>query len=66
MTLVARVLAPQPIDGAVPRRGDDPAAGARRHTIGGPPLERDGERVLDTVRRTGLTPFKEAVYADVH
>ena len=26
---------------------------------------RDGERFLDTVRRTGLAPFKEAVYADV-
>jgi sulfite reductase (NADPH) hemoprotein beta-component len=27
---------------------------------------REGERFLDTVRRTGLAPFKEAVYADVH
>jgi sulfite reductase (NADPH) hemoprotein beta-component len=27
---------------------------------------RDGERFLDTFRRTGLTPFKEAVYADAH
>jgi sulfite reductase (NADPH) hemoprotein beta-component len=26
----------------------------------------DGERFLDTVRRTGVAPFKEAVYADVH
>jgi sulfite reductase (NADPH) hemoprotein beta-component len=26
----------------------------------------DGERFLDTYRRTGLTPFKEAVYADTH
>jgi len=26
----------------------------------------DGERFLDTFRRTGLTPFKEAVYVDVH
>jgi sulfite reductase (NADPH) hemoprotein beta-component len=26
----------------------------------------DGERFLDTVRRTGLQPFKEAVYADAH
>jgi sulfite reductase (NADPH) hemoprotein beta-component len=25
-----------------------------------------GERFLDTVRRTGLQPFKEAVYADAH
>jgi sulfite reductase (NADPH) hemoprotein beta-component len=25
---------------------------------------KDGERFLDTVRRTGLQPFKEAVYAD--
>ena len=25
-----------------------------------------GERFLDTVRRTGVAPFKEAVYADVH
>jgi sulfite reductase (NADPH) hemoprotein beta-component len=29
--------------------------------------ERDqGERFLDTFRRTGVAPFKEAVYADVH
>jgi sulfite reductase (NADPH) hemoprotein beta-component len=27
---------------------------------------RDGERFLDTVRRTGLTPFKAAVYVDAH
>ncbi len=26
----------------------------------------DSERFLDTFRRTGLAPFKEAVYADVH
>jgi sulfite reductase (NADPH) hemoprotein beta-component len=26
----------------------------------------DGERFLDTFRRTGLAPFKEAVYADAH
>ncbi len=25
---------------------------------------KDGERFLDTLRRTGLTPFKEALYAD--
>ncbi len=27
---------------------------------------RAGERFLDTVRRAGLTPFKEAVYAEAH
>ncbi|HSZ51472.1 MAG TPA: nitrite/sulfite reductase [Caulobacteraceae bacterium] len=27
---------------------------------------REGERFLDTVRRTGLAPFKTAVYADAH
>ena len=27
-------------------------------------LRREGERFLDTFRRTGLAPFKEAVYAD--
>jgi len=27
---------------------------------------KDGERFLDTYRRTGLTPFKEAVYAEAH
>jgi sulfite reductase (NADPH) hemoprotein beta-component len=27
---------------------------------------REGERFLDTFRRTGLTPFKEMVYADAH
>ena len=26
----------------------------------------DGERFLDTFRRTGVAPFKEAVYADAH
>ena len=26
----------------------------------------DGERFLDTFRRTGMAPFKEAVYADAH
>ncbi len=26
----------------------------------------EGERFLDTFRRTGVTPFKEAVYADAH
>ena len=25
-----------------------------------------GERFLDTYRRTGLAPFKEAVYAEAH
>jgi len=27
---------------------------------------KDGERFLDTFRRTGVAPFKEAVYADAH
>jgi sulfite reductase (NADPH) hemoprotein beta-component len=27
---------------------------------------KDGERFLDTFRRTGIAPFKEAVYADAH
>ena len=26
----------------------------------------DGERFLDTFRRTGVAPFKEAVYADAN
>ena len=26
----------------------------------------DGERFLDTFRRTGVAPFKEAVYAEAH
>ncbi|MFN3856331.1 MAG: nitrite/sulfite reductase [Caulobacter sp.] len=29
-------------------------------------LRQDGERFLDTLRRTGMSPFKEAVYADAH
>lgn len=29
-------------------------------------IRQDGERFLDTVRRTGLQPFKEAVYAEAH
>jgi sulfite reductase (NADPH) hemoprotein beta-component len=28
--------------------------------------KKDGERFLDTFRRTGVAPFKEAVYADAH
>jgi sulfite reductase (NADPH) hemoprotein beta-component len=27
---------------------------------------KDGERFLDTFRRVGVAPFKEAVYADAH
>jgi len=27
---------------------------------------RGAERFLDTYRRTGMTPFKEAVYAEAH
>jgi sulfite reductase (NADPH) hemoprotein beta-component len=27
---------------------------------------KDDERFLDTFRRTGVNPFKEAVYADAH
>ncbi|MEI9890876.1 MAG: hypothetical protein WDN45_10155 [Caulobacteraceae bacterium] len=27
-------------------------------------IRQDGERFLDTVRRAGLQPFKEAVYAE--
>ena len=27
---------------------------------------KDGERFLDTFRRTGIAPFKEAVYADAN
>ena len=26
----------------------------------------DGERFLDTLRRVGFEPFKEAVYAEAH
>ena len=29
-------------------------------------VRQDGERFLDTFRRTGVAPFKEAVYADAH
>jgi sulfite reductase (NADPH) hemoprotein beta-component len=29
-------------------------------------LRNEGERFLDTFRRTGVAPFKEAVYADAH
>jgi sulfite reductase (NADPH) hemoprotein beta-component len=29
-------------------------------------IRQDGERFLDTVRRAGLQPFKEAVYAEAH
>jgi len=29
-------------------------------------LRQDGERFLDTLRRAGMAPFKEAVYADAH
>ena len=39
-------------------------AGQERPTSGS--IRLDGERFLDTVRRAGLQPFKEAVYADAH
>jgi sulfite reductase (NADPH) hemoprotein beta-component len=29
-------------------------------------IRQDGERFLDTFRRAGMTPFKEAVYVDAH
>ena len=29
-------------------------------------IRQDGERFLDTFRRTGVAPFKEAVYAEAH
>ena len=46
-------LAPQPVDGAVARGGDDPARGARRQPVRGPPLhgrrEGVGHRLLGDV-----------------
>jgi sulfite reductase (NADPH) hemoprotein beta-component len=45
----------------------DRVADAVDHLVGAYLRERkDGERFLDTFRRTGLAPFKEAVYADAH
>jgi len=45
----------------------DKVADAVDHLVGAYLRERkDGERFLDTFRRTGLAPFKEAVYADAH
>jgi sulfite reductase (NADPH) hemoprotein beta-component len=42
-------------------------ADAVDHLVGAYLRERQGgERFLDTFRRTGLAPFKEAVYADAH
>ena len=45
----------------------DKVAGAVDLMVGAYLRERrEGERFLDTFRRTGLAPFKEAVYADAH
>jgi len=43
------LLAPDPVDRAVSRGGDDPGAGARRRALAGPALRRLDERVLDRV-----------------
>jgi sulfite reductase (NADPH) hemoprotein beta-component len=45
----------------------DKVADAVEHLVGAYlRVRQDGERFLDTFRRTGLAPFKEAVYADAH
>ena len=45
----------------------DKVADAVDHLVAAYLRERkDGERFLDTFRRAGLAPFKEAVYADAH
>src|SRR4029079_1777380 len=51
VTVVARRLAPQTIDRAVARGGDDPSGGTRWHTGVGPPIDRDRERVLNSLFR---------------
>src|SRR6185503_13066609 len=45
--ILSRRLAPQLVDRAVARGGDDPAGGTGRDVGRGPPLDRDGECVLD-------------------
>jgi hypothetical protein len=44
-----RLLAPDPVDRAVPGRGDDPGAGARRCAVDRPALGRLDECVLNRV-----------------
>ncbi|HEV7158974.1 MAG TPA: nitrite/sulfite reductase [Caulobacteraceae bacterium] len=45
----------------------DKVAGAVEQVVGAYRAhKRPGERFIDTFRRTGLTPFKEAVYAEAH
>jgi hypothetical protein len=47
VAILARRLAPQPVDGAVARGRDDPARRAWRQAGVGPALHRGRERVLD-------------------
>src|SRR5207249_3009772 len=42
-------LAAEPVDCLVPRGGDDPRARVRRDAVPGPPLECNGEGLLDGV-----------------
>src|SRR5215471_14806759 len=51
MPVVARGLTFQAVDGAIARRGDDPACGAGRQPVGRPVLDRDRERILDRLFR---------------
>ena len=53
---LAQILGPAVAAGAVPEAVDTLVATYMTH-------RKDGERFLDTVRRTGLQTFKEAVYA---
>ena len=55
---LAQILGPAVAAGAVPQAVDTLVETYLVH-------RKDGERFLDTVRRTGLQPFKEAVYAPV-
>ena len=47
LPVVARRLAPPPVDGPVAGGGDDPPGGTGGHPRRRPPLDRHGERILD-------------------
>ena len=61
----SRVIAPEGMLG--PALSYDKVAGAVETLVDTYLTIRDGEeRFLDTFRRVGMAPFKEAVYADAH
>jgi len=57
-------LTAEAVDRSVASSGDDPPRGTRRQTAGGPPLHRQGERILD--RLLGDVDVPELADQDGH